>query len=84
MLTEKKKSNEDFNLCEEKTSLDEIIKSINFQASNKSPGYDSIKAIFYNHFSNKPAPVLSDIYDSWEKFGTISVTSGTGIISTTY
>ena len=31
-------SNEQFNLCEVKISLDEIIKSINSQTNNKSPG----------------------------------------------
>ena len=43
----KKISNEDFNLCEEETSLDEIIKSnINYQTSNIPPGNDGFKAVF--------------------------------------
>ena len=67
-----------------KTSLDEIIKSINSQTNNKSPGNDGLKAVFYKHFSNELAPVLLDVYDSWGKLGTISVTSRTGIISATY
>ena len=39
-------SNENFNLCEAETSLDEIIKSINSLKNNKSPGNDSLKAVF--------------------------------------
>ena len=42
----KKTSNEDCNLCEAETSLDEIIKSINYQTNNKSPGNDGLKAVF--------------------------------------
>ena len=67
-----------------KTPLDKIIKSINSQTSNTSPGNDGLKAVFYKHFSNELAPVLLDVYDSWGKLGTISVTSRTGIISATY
>ena len=80
----KKISNEYFNLREAEISLDEIIKSINSETSNTSPGNDGFKAVFYKHFSNELAPVLSDVYDSWEKLGTISVTSRTEIISATY
>ena len=40
------------------TSLDEIIKSINSQTNNKSPGNDGPKAAFYKHLSNELAPVL--------------------------
>ena len=54
----KKISNKDFNISEEETSLDEIIKSINSQTSNKSPGKDGIRAVFYKLFSNELAPVL--------------------------
>ena len=60
------------------------MKSINSQANNKSPGNDGLKAVFYKHFSNELAPVLLDVYDSWGKLGTISVTSKTGIISAIY
>ena len=74
----KKISNEDFTLCEAGTSLDEIIKSI-FSTNN-----DGLKAVFYKHFLNELAPVLLDVYDSWAKFGTMGVTSRTGIISTIY
>ena len=66
------------------TSLDEIIKSINSQTNNKSSGNGGLKAVFYKHFPNELAPVLLDVYDSWGKLGTISVTSRIGIISTTY
>ena len=80
----KKIFNEDFNLCEMETSLDEIIKFINFQANNKSSDNDGLKALFYKHFSNEAAPVLVDVYDSWGKLGTISVTFRTGIIYSIY
>ena len=79
----KKISNEQFKLCEANISLDDIIKSINFQANNKSPGY-GLAAEFHKYFSNELAPVFLDAYDSWRKFGTVSVTSRTGIISAKY
>ena len=41
----KKISNEHFNLCETEISLDEIIKSINFE-TNKYPGNDGLTAEF--------------------------------------
>ena len=66
------------------TSLDEIIKSINSETNNKSPGNDGLTAEFYKHFSNELAPVLLDVYDSWGNLCTISVTSRTGIISAIY
>ena len=53
----------------------------NSQTSKKSQGNDGLKAVFYKHFSNELAPVLLDVYDSWEKLGTISVTYRTGIMS---
>ena len=60
------------------------MKSINSQTNNTSPGNDGFKAVFYKYFPNKLAPVLFDVYDSWGKPGTISVTSRTGTISATY
>ena len=60
------------------------MKSVNSQANNKSPGNDGLKAVFYKHFSNELAPVLLDVYYSWEKFGTTSVTSRTGILFAMY
>ena len=56
-----------------------FIKSINSETNNKSPGNDGLTAKFYKHFSNELAPVLLDVYDSWGKLGTMSVTSRTGI-----
>ena len=38
-----------------------------------------LTAEFYKHFSNELALVLLDVYESWEKFGTMGVTSRTGI-----
>ena len=32
----------------------------------KSPCNNGLKAAFYKHFSNELAPVLLDVYDSWE------------------
>ena len=60
----KKPSNEKFNLCKAKISLDEIIKSINSQTNNKSQGNDGLTTEFYKHFSNELAPVLLDVFDS--------------------
>ena len=80
----KKISNEHFNLCEAEISLDEIIKSINFETNNKPPGNDGLKAEFYKHSSNELAPVLLDVYDSWGKLDTMGVTYRTGIISAIY
>ena len=34
---------------------------------------------FYKHFSNELAHVLLDVYDAFGKFGTMGVTSRTGI-----
>ena len=75
--------NEHFNLCEAEISLDEIIKSINSETNNQSPGNDGLTAEFYKHFSNEPAAVfLDDVYDYWRKLDTMGVASRTGIIST--
>ena len=57
----KKISSEQFNYCESKISLDEIVKSINSQTNNKSSGYGALKNEFYKHFSTKLAPVLLDV-----------------------
>ena len=56
-----------------------FIKSINSETNNKPPGNDGLTAEFYEDFSNELAPVLLDVYDSWENLGTIGVTSRTGI-----
>ena len=77
----KKISNQQFNLCEAKISLDEIIESVNSQTNSKFPGNDGLTAEFYIHIPNKVAPVLLDFYDFWGKLATMGVTSGTGIIS---
>ena len=65
-----------------------LVKFLNLQKkiyeNNKSPGNDTLKAVFYKHFSNELAPVLLDVYDSWGEIGTINVTSRTGIITATY
>ena len=52
-LTEKKISNERFNLRETEISLDEITKSINSVTNNKPSGNDGLTAEFYRHFSNE-------------------------------
>ena len=78
-------SNDHFNLCEVKISLDEILKSINPpQKNNKFSSDDGLTTEFYKHFSNELASVLLDVYDSWRNLGTMSVTSRTGIISFIY
>ena len=60
------------------------IKSINSKTNNKSPGNDGLTAEFHEHFPNELALVLSYIYDSSGKLGTMSVTSRTGIIPALY
>ena len=67
-----------------KISLDGIIKSINSQTNNKSPGNDDLIAIFYKDFSNELAPVVLDVYDFWGKLVTMGGTSRTAITSTIY
>ena len=71
LLTEKKTSNEQFNLCEGKRSLDQFIKSINSQTNIKSPCSFGLTAKFYKYFYNKLATFLLDIYDFWGKLGTM-------------
>ena len=61
-------------------SLHEIIRSINSEANNKSPGNDGLTAKFYKQFWNELTPVLLDVYDSCGKLSTMGVTSRTGII----
>ena len=73
-----------FNLCEVKIFLDQIVKAINSQKNNKSPGNDALTAKFYKHFSNDIAPMLLDVYNSWNKLGIMGTSSRTGIISVTY
>ena len=73
ILNRNKISNEDFNLCEAETSLDEFTESINSQTNNKSPGNDGLKGVFYKQFSNELGLVLLDVYGSCGKLGTISV-----------
>ena len=68
-------------------------KSINSEKS-KSPGNDGLTVEFYKHFANELFPVLLDVYDSWGNlldvydswgnFGTLCVTSRTGIVSVKY
>ena len=77
----KKISNEYFNLCKTEISLDGIIKSVNFETNNKSPGNDDLTREFYKHFLNELAPFLLESYDSSGKLGTRGVTSRTGILS---
>ena len=52
-----------FNLCETEISLNEIIKSINYETNNKPPGNDDLTAESYKHFSNELAPVPLGVDD---------------------
>ena len=63
-------------------SLDEILKSINFEKYNKSVMM-ALQQNFIHIFQipNKLAPALVDVYDSWGKLGTMGVTSRIGIMS---
>ena len=67
--------NERFKLCESKIPLNDIINFINSHRNNKLPGNDGLPSEFYTHFSNELALVLLDVYDSWGKLVTMSVTS---------
>ena len=69
----KKISNGHFNLCETEISLNEIIKSINYETNNKPPGNDGLTAESHKHFSNELAPVPLGVYGSWEKLDTMGV-----------
>ena len=80
----KKISVDHFNLYEAEISLDEIVEAINSQKNNKSPGNDGLTAEFYKHFFNDIAPMLLDVYNSWNELGIISTSSRTGIISVIY
>ena len=60
------------------------MKSINSQRNNKFLGNDDLTAEFYKHFSNELAPVLLVVYDFWGKFGSMGVTSRTGMMSAIY
>ena len=66
-----------FNQCEVKISLDEIIKSINFETNIKFPSNDGLRAEFYEHFSNELASLLLDVINSCEGLVTMDVTSRT-------
>ena len=66
-----------------KISLDEA-KFINYLGNNKSPGNDDLTAEFYKHFPNELSLVFLDIYDYWEKPGTMVTISGARIISVIY
>ena len=60
------------------------MKPINSQKNNKSPGKNVLIEEFYRHFSNELASDLLDVYNSWEKLGTMGVISRIGIISVMY
>ena len=77
----KKISNEHFNLCEAEISLDEIIKSLNFETNNQPPWNNGLTAEFYKDSSNELVLAFLDVHDSWGKLDTMGVTYRTGIIS---
>ena len=55
---------------ESKISLDEVRKSINFQANNEFPDNNGVITEFHKYFSNELSLIPLDIYDSWENLGT--------------
>ena len=65
-------------------SLDKVTKSINSQRNNRSLGNDGLTVEFYDHFSNELSLILSDVYDFWEKLGTMGASSRTRIIFVIY
>ena len=56
----------------------------NFLTERKYLINTGLTAEFYIHFSKELALVLSDVCNSWEKLGTMSVTSRTKIIYVIY
>ena len=66
-----------------KISLD-AGKFINYQGNNKSPGNDDLTAEFYQHFPNELSLILLEVYDYWEKPGTMVAISRARIISVMY
>ena len=66
-----------------KISLDGIIKSINSQTNNKSPGNYGLTAEFYIHSSTE-APVVLDVFDSSGKLSKMGITFRVGVISVIY
>ena len=63
-LNIKKMFNEHLHICEAEISSDEIIKSINSETNNKSPGNNRLRAHFSKHFLNELAHVLLGVYNS--------------------
>ena len=88
----KKISNKQFHHCQANVFLEKVTKSINSQTNMNSSGNDSLTANFINTFQMNYSltfinNVLSNnayVYQSWENFGTMGVSSRTGVISATY
>ena len=72
----RKTSKEHFKLCEAEICLDEIIKAINSQKNNKSPGNDGLTAEFYKQFLNELAPILLEVYNSWNNLALLALHLG--------
>ena len=72
----RKISKEHFKLCEAEIYLDEIIKAINSQKNNKSPGNDGLTAEFYKQFLNELAPILLEVYNSWNNLALLALHLG--------
>ena len=66
---------------ESKITLNEVTKSINSQINNKALGNDGLTAEFHKHTSNEPSLILLDVYEIWEKLGTMGVISTARIIT---
>ena len=73
-----------FTHCEANISLEKVIKSINSQTHNKSPGNYGLTAEVHKHFSNELSPILLYFYQSWEKLRTTGVSSRAVVISDIY
>ena len=72
----RKISKEHFKLCEAEIYLDEIIKAINSQKNNKSPGNDGLTAEFYKQFLNELGPILLEVYNSWNNLALLALHLG--------
>ena len=88
----KKISNKQFHHCQANIFLEKVTKFINSQTNMKSSGNDSLTANFINAFQmNYSLTFINNILSnnayvcqSWENFGTLGVSSRTGVISTIY
>ena len=65
-------------------SLEKVTRSITYQTYNRSPGNYDLTTESYKHLSSELSPIFLDVYQFWEKPGTMGGSSRTGVISVIY